>query len=234
MARESGHEITPLIPGLSALVTADEWCKELQGLSLKNVTITLKKGKKRLYQCLGEMLFTHFGVSGPLILEMSSHMKAPLDAYQVTLDLKPGLTPEQLDARLLREFEAAPRKQLQTILPSLLPGRLAQIFPGLCGLAGDMPVHQVTREDRQRLAETLKNLSITMKDFAPMEQAIVTRGGVAVREIDPATMESKRISGLYFAGEMVDVDAHTGGYNLQIAFATGRLAGQSAGCDQME
>ncbi|MBQ2699746.1 MAG: NAD(P)/FAD-dependent oxidoreductase [Clostridia bacterium] len=229
MALEMGHEVTPLLPGLSALVTREQWPKELQGLSLKNVTVTLNQGKKKLYHCLGEMLFTHFGVSGPLILEMSSHMKAPLDAYKVTLDLKPGLTLEQLDARLLREFEAAPRKQLVNILPALLPGRMAQIFADLAGLDKTTPIHQITREQRMKLAETFKNLPLTIGDFAPMEQAIVTRGGVSVRQIDPGTMESKMVSGLYFAGEMVDVDAHTGGFNLQIAFATGHLAGQSAG-----
>jgi len=229
LARQTGHEVTPLLPGLSALVTREEWPKELQGLSLKNVTVTLTQGKKKLYHCLGEMLFTHFGVSGPLILEMSSHMKMPLDAYKVTLDLKPGLTPEQLEARLLRDFEAAPRKQLSTVLPGLLPGRMAQIFADVAGLDKATPIHQITREQRLRLVQTLKNLPLTIQAFAPMEQAIVTRGGVSVRQIDPATMESKLVPGLYFAGEMVDVDAHTGGFNLQIAFATGHLAGQSAG-----
>jgi len=229
LARQTGHEVTPLLPGLSALVTREEWPKELQGLSLKNVTVTLTQGKKKLYHCLGEMLFTHFGVSGPLILEMSSHMKMALDAYKVTLDLKPGLTPEQLEARLLRDFEAAPRKQLSTVLPGLLPGRMAQIFADVAGLDKATPIHQITREQRLRLVQTLKNLPLTIQAFAPMEQAIVTRGGVSVRQIDPATMESKLVPGLYFAGEMVDVDAHTGGFNLQIAFATGHLAGQSAG-----
>lgn len=233
-ARQAGHTVTPLLPGLSALETVAEWPALLQGLSLKNVALTLTQGKKRLYHCQGEMIFTHTGISGPLVLEMSSHMRPPLAAYGVALDLKPALSLEQLEARLLREFEAAPRRQLQNLLPTLLPGRLAQIIPQLAQMAGETPVHQVTREERRRLAQLLKAVPIQAADFAPMAQAIVTRGGVDVREIDPSTMESKRVKGLFFAGEMIDVDAHTGGYNLQIAFATGRLAGLNAGSSALE
>ncbi|MBQ6174849.1 MAG: NAD(P)/FAD-dependent oxidoreductase [Clostridia bacterium] len=232
-AEEAGHSLTPRRPSLSAIETADAWPCELQGLALKNVTLTLRETKrgKILYTELGEMLFTHFGISGPLVLEMSCHL--PEDWREpgrvaAELDLKPGLSAEQLDARLQREFAAAPRKRLANVLPALLPARLAALFPELAKVDAEKPCGEITREERRALCGTLKSLPIAMKALRPIDEAIVTRGGVSVKEIDPATMASKKVPGLYFAGEVIDVDAHTGGYNLQIAFATGHLAGSCA------
>ena len=227
-AQAAGHTVTPPSPVLSAIETEDDWPKQLQGLSLRNVTLTLKRGKKTLYSELGEMLFTHFGISGPLTLTMSCHLPDNLVEAAVTLDLKPGLTAQQLDARVQRELEAQPRKQLANVLPTLLPGKLAELFPTICGVDGGKQCCQVTRQERETLCATLKGLPIHLRKLAPLDEAIVTRGGVAVKEIAPATMESKLLPGLYFAGEIMDVDAHTGGYNLQIAWATGALAGRSA------
>ena len=228
LAQSAGHSIQPLSGVLNAIETAADWPCRLQGLSLRNVTLTLRKGKKVLYSELGEMLFTHFGISGPLTLTMSSHLPEDLSQAEVTLNLKPGLTPQQLDARLQRDLEEQSRKQLRNVLPGLLPGRMAELFPELCGVDGDKPCCQITREERERLRDALQALPIPLRRLAPMEEAIVTRGGVTVKEINPATMESRLLPGLHFAGEMIDVDAHTGGYNLQIAWSTGALAGYSA------
>ena len=228
LAREAGHHVLPPAAVLSALETVENWPRALQGLALKNVRLTLRSGRKTLYTELGEMLFTHFGISGPLVLEMSCHLPAELAQAQVTLDLKPGLTPEQLDLRLQRDFAAQPRKQLQNVLPSLLPLRLSALFPDLAGVSGERVCGQITRGEREQLGAALKALPITLRARRPLAEAIVTRGGVDVKEIQPATMESKLLPGLYFAGEMIDVDAHTGGFNLQIAFSTGALAGSSA------
>lgn len=228
LAREAGHHVLPPEAVLSALETVENWPCALQGLALKNVRLTLRSGRKTLYTELGEMLFTHFGISGPLVLEMSCHLPAELAQAQVTLDLKPGLTPEQLDLRLQRDFAAQPRKQLQNVLPGLLPLRLSALFPDLAGVSGERVCGQITRGEREQLGAALKALPITLRARRPLAEAIVTRGGVDVKEIQPATMESKLLPGLYFAGEMIDVDAHTGGFNLQIAFSTGALAGSSA------
>ena len=228
LAREAGHQVLPPEAVLSALETVEDWPRALQGLALKNVRLTLRSGRKTLYTELGEMLFTHFGISGPLVLEMSCHLPAELAQAQVTLDLKPGLTPEQLDLRLQRDFAAQPRKQLQNVLPGLLPLRLSALFPDLAGVSGERVCGQITRGEREQLGAALKALPITLRARRPLAEAIVTRGGVDVKEIQPATMESKLLPGLYFAGEMIDVDAHTGGFNLQIAFSTGALAGSSA------
>ena len=228
LAREAGHHVLPPEAVLSALETVEDWPRALQGLALKNVRLTLRSGRKTLYTELGEMLFTHFGISGPLVLEMSCHLPAELAQAQVTLDLKPGLTPQQLDLRLQRDFAAQPRKQLQNVLPGLLPLRLSALFPNLAGVSGERVCGQITRGEREQLGAALKALPITLRARRPLAEAIVTRGGVDVKEIQPATMESKLLPGLYFAGEMIDVDAHTGGFNLQIAFSTGALAGSSA------
>ena len=228
MAEGVGHSIQPLKAALSAIETKESWPCELQGLSLRNVTLTLKKGKKTLYTELGEMLFTHFGISGPLTLTMSCHLPDDLAEASVTLNLKPGLDAQQLDARLQRDFEAQSRKQLRNVMPGLLPGRLAEIFPGLCGIDSSKQCCQITRQERETLCAMMQALPITLSRLAPLDEAIVTRGGVTVKEINPATMESKLLPGLYFAGEVMDVDAHTGGYNLQVAWSTGALAGQSA------
>ena len=228
LAREAGHHVLPPEAVLSALETVEDWPRALQGLALKNVRLTLRSGRKTLYTELGEMLFTHFGISGPLVLEMSCHLPAELAQAQVTLDLNPGLTPQQLDLRLQRDFAAQPRKQLQNVLPGLLPLRLSALFPDLAGVSGERVCGQITRGEREQLGAARKALPITLRARRPLAEAIVTRGGVDVKEIQPATMESKLLPGLYFAGEMIDVDAHTGGFNLQIAFSTGALAGSSA------
>ena len=228
LAAARGHTITPPSPVLSALETSVDWPRQLQGLSLKNVTLTLRKGKKVLYQELGEMLFTHFGISGPLVLEMSCHLPEDIASAEAMLNLKPALTSEQLNARLQREFAAGSRKQLLNVLPVLLPARLAELFPTLCGIDGTKPCGQITREEREKLVRTLQALPLPIARPRPLSEAIVTRGGVSVREVAPSTMESKLIPGLFFAGEVLDVDAHTGGYNLQIAWSTGCCAGQSA------
>ena len=227
-AAEAGHRVVSPSPVLVGLETAEDWPKTLQGLSLRNVTLTLTSGKKELYSELGEMLFTHFGISGPLVLEASCHLPEDLSAASLRIDLKPGLTPEQLDARLLRDFAASGKKLLQTELAALLPASMAEIFPRLCGLPGDLRCNQITAQQRRALAETLKALPLRIRAPRPVAEAIVTRGGVNVKEVDPATMRSRILPNLYFAGELLDVDAHTGGYNLQIAWSTGALAGRSA------
>lgn len=228
LAESAGHSIQPVKGVLSAIETVEDWPCQLQGLALKNVSLTLKKGKKTLYSELGEMLFTHFGISGPLTLTMSCHLPENLSQSSVTLNLKPGLSAQQLDARLQRDLSENSRKQLRSIMPGLLPGKLAEIFPALCGVDGSKQCCQITKAERETLCANMQALPITLSRLAPLEEAIVTRGGVTVKEIDPATMESKLLPGLFFAGEVMDVDAHTGGYNLQIAWSTGALAGQSA------
>ena len=227
-AADAGHTVLPPSPVLVGLETVEDWPRSLQGLSLRNVTLTLVRGKKTLYTELGEMLFTHFGVSGPLVLEASCHLPEDLSGVSLSLDLKPGLTPGQLDARLQRDLSANGKKQLQSILGGLLPARLADLFPFLCGLPGTLRCSQVTGEQRRVLGEKLKSLSLTVRSPRPLPEAIVTRGGVSVREVDPGSMRSRIVPNLYFAGELLDVDAHTGGYNLQIAWSTGALAGSSA------
>ncbi len=228
MAEQLGHRIMRPVPALSAMETEESWCAALQGLSLRNVTLSVKKGKKVLWQELGEMLFTHFGVSGPLVLEASSHLPEEPQGSEMFLNLKPGLTAQQLDARLTREFAAQSRKQLRNVLPALLPGKMAEVFADICGIDGNKTCDQITRAEREALCNAMQALPIRVKRFRPLDEAIVTRGGVSVKEVAPATMESKIVPGLYFAGEVLDLDAHTGGYNLQIAWSTGALAGQSA------
>jgi len=227
LAQETGHAMIPCRPSLVGLKTKENWPMELQGLTLKNICLSGRSHGKIIYSELGEMLFTHFGVSGPLVLELSSHLpeNQPTEAL---LDLKPGLTHEQLSARLTRELSAAGKKQLSTVLQALLPRAFAAIFPRLCGVEGTLPCSQVSAKMREAIVQTLKALPLTVAGLRPMTEAIITRGGVNVKEISPGTMMSKRMENLYFAGELVDVDAHTGGYNLQIAFATGALAGKSA------
>lgn len=227
-AEDLGHTVTPRSPVLVGLETEETWPRSLQGLSLRNVTLTLSNGKKTLYTELGEMLFTHFGISGPLALEASCHLPDPPAGAGLTVDLKPGLTREQLDARVRRDFSEAGKKQLKSVLPGLLPASLAEIFPGLCGIDASLPCNQVTAAQREKLLVMLKALPLTVKAPRPIDEAVVTRGGVSIREIDPGAMRSKLIPNLYFAGEMIDVDAHTGGFNLQIAWSTGALAGASA------
>ena len=228
MAASLGHSVTDPSPVLVGLETEETWPADLQGISLKNVTLTLREKKKILFQELGEMLFTHFGVSGPLALTASCHLPADLSKAELLLDLKPGLDPEQLDARLRRDFQAAGRRQLRHVLPGLLPARLAELFPAFCGFPPDLNCNQVTSPQRETLVRTLKALPLHIASPRPVAEAVVTRGGVSVREVDPRSMASKLVPGLFFAGELLDVDAHTGGYNLQIAWSTGALAGAHA------
>lgn len=227
-AEALGHSVLPPSPVLVGLETKETWPRSLQGLSLRNVTLTLASGKKTLWSELGEMLFTHFGISGPLALEASCHLPDPAGNASLSIDLKPGLTREQLDARLCRDFSEAGKKQLKSVLPGLLPASLAEIFPGLCGVSASLPCSQVTAAQRETLLAALKGLPLTVKAPRPVDEAVVTRGGVSVKEIEPGAMRSKLVPNLFFAGEMIDVDAHTGGFNLQIAWSTGALAGASA------
>ena len=226
---QQGHTTFPALPSLVGLTSDERWVQELQGLSLKNVRLTLTRGKKKLYTELGEMLFTHFGVSGPLVLSASAYMTelAPEDVT-LTLDLKPGLKADQLDARILRDVAEAPKKQLANLLCGLYPSRLAETMIALCQLDGTKPAGSLTREERARLVQTTQALVIPISGTRSLNEAIVTRGGVSVKEIDPSTMESRLVKGLYVAGELLDVDALTGGFNLHIAFSTGFLAGQAA------
>jgi len=227
-AKDHGHTIAPLCGSLVGLTIDEKWPKLLMGLSLKNVRVTAQMGKKKIYDELGEMLFTHFGVSGPLIIELSSHMPEDFSSVRVYLDMKPGMTAEQVDLRLQREFQENVRKQLSSVLLTLMPARMGPVFAELCSISPDQPINQITREQRLTMARNLKALPLHVTGTRPIEEAIVTRGGVEVKEINPSTMMSKLAEGLFFAGEVLDVDAHTGGFNLQIAFSTGALAGRSA------
>ena len=229
IAETLGHTMIPPSPVLVGLETEEDWPRSLQGLGLKNITLTLANGKKTLYTELGELLFTHFGISGPLALEASCHLPDLAGGAVIRLDLKPGLTREQLDARLRRDFSEAGKKQLKSVLPGLLPASFAALFPRLCGVSPDLPCNQITSAQREALITALKALPLTVRSPRPLAEAIVTRGGVTVKEIEPGTLRSKLIPNLFFAGEMIDVDAHTGGFNLQIAWSTGALAGASAG-----
>ncbi len=226
-ARKLGHKVTRLSPSLVPLETKEEWVTELQGLALKNIEISIKNvNGKKIYSDFGEMLFTHFGVSGPVILSASSHLRdATNKNYQLIIDLKPALTIEQLDKRVQRDFEKYSRKQYLNALNALLPKKLIPIIVRLSKISADKPVHQITKEERKNLVTILKSLTIHIKGFRPIKEAIITSGGVHVDEVNPGTMESKLIEGLFFAGEILDVDAYTGGFNLQIAFSTGYLAG---------
>ncbi len=230
-AEQAGHTVTPTAPALIPIITREDWCKRAMGLSLKNVTLTVtdERRGKTVFSELGEMLFTHFGISGPLVLSASSVMDSTrLSDYRMHIDLKPALTAERLDKRIQRDFVENSNKDFSNSLGALLPKKLIPVIVYLCKIAPDAKVNQITKEMRARLVQTMKQLSLTPKAFRPIEEAIVTSGGVTVSEIDPKTMRSKRCGGLYFAGEVIDVDAYTGGYNLQIAFSTGYLAGCNA------
>ena len=227
-ARENGHTVTPLRGSLVGLTMREKWPTLLMGLSLRNVRVQARVGKKKIYDEQGEMLFTHFGVSGPLIIELSSHMPERFEDVSVTLDMKPALTEEQVDLRLQREFAQNARKQLSSVLVELMPARMGPVFAQVCGLSPEQPVSRITREERMHIGRMLKALPLRVSGTRPIEEAIVTRGGVEVKEVNPGTMMSRIREGLFFAGEVLDVDAHTGGFNLQIAFSTGALAGRSA------
>ncbi len=227
-AKSVGHTVTPLKPSLVPIVTQEKWVTELMGLSLKNISLTAYNSKnKRVYEDFGEMLFTHFGISGPVVLSMSTHLKET-EKYRMEIDLKPALTDEQLDARLLRDFEKYAKKHLLNSLDELLPKALIPVVIELSGIDSHKQVCNITKEERRKITDILKHLTVTFKAFRPIDEAIVTSGGVKISEINPSTMESKKVKGLYFAGEVIDVDGYTGGYNLQAAFSTGYLAGMNA------
>ena len=227
-ARALGHTVTEIQAALIPFETEEEWPKTLSGLSLRNVTLRAYSTKGKLvFEELGEMLFTHFGVSGPLVLSASSFLTGNPAGAKLNIDLKPGLSQEELDRRLLRDFDSNIRRQFVHSLDALLPKRLIPVLVAQSGIPAETPVHQITREQRLGLVSCLKALPLTVKCALPVEQAIITRGGVSVKEVNPSTMESKLLPGLYFAGELLDVDACTGGYNLQIACSTGALAGRS-------
>jgi hypothetical protein len=229
-AQHFGHTIQTLNPSLTAMVAKESYIKELQGLSLKNVRARIFDGAKLVYDDFGEMLFTHFGVSGPLMLSASAVVNDRLLSrhLQLFIDLKPALTIEQLDQRILRDFEKFKNKQFKNALGALLPLRLIPVAVALSQVDAERKVHEITKEERKSLLQVLKNFPATLTGFRDFKEAIITRGGVHVKEIDPSTMESKLVKGLYFAGEMLDVDALTGGYNLQAAWSSGYLAGSSA------
>ena len=230
LAKQAGHTVSELKPSLVPVVCHEGFCSDLQGLSLKNSAITVidTHTYKEVYKDFGEMLFTHYGVSGPMILSASAHLKDVTPRrYEIHIDLKPAVSYEQLDKRIQKDFLENTNKNFINALDSLLPKKLVPVIVRLCGIKPATKVNQITREQRAQLVNLLKDLKLTVLRFRPIEEAIVTSGGVSVKEIDPKTMESKLCKGLYFAGEVIDVDAYTGGFNLQIAFSTGRLAGDS-------
>lgn len=229
MAEDSGHRLVKRAPSLVPFETREDWVTQLQGLSLRNVTVSIYNGKKKLYEDFGEMLFTHFGVSGPLILSASGIIKASQfeQELEMYIDLKPALDTEQLDKRILREFDAAMNKQFRNVIGSLMPAKMIPVMIRLCGINPDKKVNEVSREERQHLVKLLKKLPVTITGLRGWNEAIITKGGVSVKDVNPSTMESKKVSHLYFCGEVLDLDALTGGYNLQIAWSTGYLAGIS-------
>lgn len=224
LAKSVGHTVTELKPGLTALVCFNNFIPKLQGLSLKNISIKLFEDNKQIYSDFGEMLFTHYGVSGPVILSASSHIKnIGKKKYAITIDLKPALDEQKLDKRLQRDFAEQSNKDFVNSLNKLLPKKLIPVIVLLSGIEPSTKVNQITREQRQKLVSLIKDFAVDVSAFRPVEEAVVTSGGVNVKEIDPRTMKSKIIDNLYFAGEVIDVDAYTGGFNLQIAFSTAVL-----------
>ena len=232
MARETGHDVTATLPALVSIDTVESWPGTLAGLTLKNVMLsaftTGGKKEKRLYSQMGEMLFTHTGISGPLALTLSSLLPEDLSAVRMAIDLKPALDAQTLDSRLLRDFKEMSRKQLGSVVDGLAPRSLAEQLIRLAGLSPTMPVNGITAQQRAALLKTIKGIELHPKALGGFNEAIITRGGVNVKQINPSTMQSKCVRNLYFCGELMDVDAATGGFNLQIAFSTGALAGWSA------
>lgn len=229
-AQRAGHTIKEVRPALVPFVVKEDWCMELQGLSLKNVSVILKSDKKKIYEGFGEMLFTHFGVSGPLILSASSYYVKKYYGMpvQLLIDLKPALTTEQFDKRLLKDFEENKNRQFKNALDALYPSKLIPVLIRLSGISPEKRVNEITKEERSRLIQCTKHLVLTVTGTRDFREAIITQGGVHIKEVNPSTMESKLVKGLYFAGEVLDLDAVTGGFNLQIAWSTGYLAGISA------
>lgn len=229
LARKLGHTVTALFPSLIPIESTSPYCERMQGLSLKNVGIRIERDGKTLYSDFGEMLFTHFGVSGPMILSASAHLAGEsLDGVSLIIDWKNALDEKVLDTRLITLFEKESNKDFSNALTSILPSAAIDVFVDASGIPSRKKVREISKEERKRLLHLLKSFSIPLSRFRPIEEAIITRGGIDVREITPKTMESKICPGLYLAGEIIDVDAYTGGYNLQIAFSTGYLAGKSA------
>ena len=228
MARELGHTIRPCRPSLVPLESPDAWCREMQGFSLRNVELSAYEDDKLIYKALGEMLFTHFGVSGPLVLSASAHMRRFGECrYRLSIDLKPGLDEKKLDARLLRDFEKYSNREFRNSLGDLAGRAMIPVLVELSGIPGDTRTNSVTRQQRAALAQLLKHFPVSLSGPRPIAEAIVTSGGVATTEVNPRTMESKLVPGLYFAGEVLDLDAYTGGYNLQIAWSTAFVAANS-------
>ena len=230
-AKSAGHTVTPLLPSLVPIVCAGKLCPSLQGLSLKNVSLSIsdKNTKKEVYSDFGEMMFTHFGITGPMVLSASAHIPdISSGRYEAKINLKPALDEKTLDTRILSDFAKYSNKDLINALDDLLPKKLIPVIVSLSGIDPRKKINSITREERGALIDVIRGLKLSLVGFRPLEEAIVTKGGVSVKEIDPKTMASKKCAGLYFAGEVIDVDAYTGGFNLQIAFSTGKLAGQSA------
>lgn len=227
-AEKLGHKITELSPALVPMNVKEEDCRRLQGLSLKNVRVSLSAGKKCFYEDFGEMMFTHFGVTGPLILSASSQVPKKFRGQELTLsiDLKPALSPEQLDDRLLRDFSKEKNKQFKNVLGGLFPSKLIPVMVERSGIEPEKQVNAIEKTERLQFVEKIKNFRLTVTGFRDYNEAIITRGGVCVKEVNPSTMESKLVSGLFFAGEILDLDALTGGFNLQIAWATAYAAGK--------
>lgn len=229
-ARSCGHKVTDLLPSLVPMEVREWYVKELMGLSLRNIQIRITEGKKKLYEEFGEMLFTHYGVTGPVILSASSVIGKKLKQKELTLhiDLKPAISYEQLDKRILREFEAKHNRQFKNAVDSLFPAKLRPVMVELSGIEEEKKVNEITKEERNHFAGLIKDFTMTLTGLRGYSEAIITKGGVSVKEINPGTMESKIVKGLYFAGEVLDLDALTGGFNLQIAWSTGYLAGINA------
>ena len=228
-AKKAGHRIIDCTPSLVPFNISEEWVKDLQGLSLKNSAVTIYDEKKKLYSDFGEMLFTHFGVSGPMILSASGNIKAAEFAkpLKLVIDLKPAMTEDQLDKRILRDFDENKNKQFRNSVSKLLPSKLIPIIIDLSGIDPDKKVNEISKEERSHFVHLLKNLTMTINGLRGWNEAIITKGGINVKDVNPSTMESKLVSNLFFAGEVLDLDAMTGGYNLQIAWSTGYLAGLS-------
>jgi len=222
MAKESGHTVTSLLPSLVPMVTAEEYIPRMQGLSLKNVTLSIYDQKKCVFEEFGEMMFTHFGITGPLVLSASAKVGKLLKKSYLTakIDLKPALSKEQLDTRLLREFESGKNKQFKNVVDGMFPSKLLPVILDIGGIHSQKKVHEITREERMSFVEKTKAFPMTITGLRGFQEAIITQGGILVKEVDPKTMESKKVRGLYFAGEVLDLDALTGGYNLQIAWST--------------
>lgn len=228
-AKNAGHKVTELSPSLVPVHIKEDWCPRMMGLSLRNTGFKAMAGKKKIYEEQGELLFTHFGISGPVVLSFSAYAKKYLDKdLKVILDLKPAMSKEQLDARILRDFKEKLNKQFKNSLDDLLPKKMIPIIIEASGISPEKQVNEVTREERTRLVNVLKEFTLTVTGLGEFKEAIITKGGVTVKEVDPGTMESKLVKGLFFAGEILDLDALTGGYNLQIAWSTAYLAGQNA------